>query len=153
VLRIIGGRERAILHSRDWPGGVTLTRVSSGPRQILESMIEFEFAAAVYWLTDEQATVLAENLRNYAKGTLPRDVELGAQLSGKADWTGGALALADFIEEILVGNLAGPLPLAGKAAESMSWALRVMQGVARSRDPSDMAALRDGLAQQFVAAH
>jgi hypothetical protein len=116
-------------------------------------MIEFEFAAAVYRLTDEQATLLAENLRNYARGTFPRDVELGAQLSGNPDWTGGALALADFIEEVLVGNLAGPLPLEGKAAESTFWALRLMQGLAGSRDPSDMAALRDGLAQQFVASH
>jgi hypothetical protein len=116
-------------------------------------MVEFEFAAAVYRLTDEQATLLAENLRNYAKGTFPRDVELGAQLSGNPDWTCGARALADFIEEVLVGNLAGPLPLEGKAAESMFWALRLMQGLAGSRDPNDMAALRDGLARQFVASH
>jgi hypothetical protein len=116
-------------------------------------VIEFEFGAAVYRLADERATLLAENLRNYAKRTFPRDVEVGAQVSGAADWMCGALALADFIEEVLVGNVAGPLPLEGKAAESTFWALRLMQGLGGSRDRGDMAPLRDGLAQQFVASH
>ncbi len=113
-------------------------------------MIEFEFATTVYRLSDEQATLLAENLRNYAKGTFPRDVELGSRLSGNREWTGGALAVAEFTEEALVGNLGGPLPLEGKAAESMFWTLRLLQGLGGSTDPCDMASLRDALAQQFV---
>lgn len=116
-------------------------------------MIEFEFSAAVYRLTFAEATLVAENLRNYAKGTFPRDVEVGAQLSRYPEWTGGALALADFIEELLVGNLAGALPLEGKAAESMFWVLRLIQGLGGSTNPNDMAALRDALAQQSVASN
>ena len=109
-------------------------------------MIEFEFEADLYRLSDEQATSLAESLRNYAKLTFPHDVALGSQLSGNTDWTDGALAVADFTEELLVGNLEGPLPLEGKAAESTFWALRLMEGL-----DGPMAALRDALGQQFVA--
>lgn len=114
-------------------------------------MIAFEFATQVYWLTDEQATVVAESLRNYAKGTVPRDVALGSQMSGNRAWTEGALALAEFTEEALVGNLDVPLPLEGKAAESMFWALRLMQNLGQSVDPADVVALRDALGSQFVA--
>jgi len=45
-----------------------------------------------------------------------------------------------------MGNLEGPLPLEGKAAESTFWALRLMEGL-----DGPMAALRDALGQQFVA--
>jgi hypothetical protein len=36
-------------------------------------------------------------------------------------------------EEILVGNLDGPLPLEGKAAEATFWSLRIMQGLLGQR--------------------
>ena len=112
-------------------------------------MVTVEFAGIVYKLTDDQAKLLAENLRNYARGTFPADVKLVTELSGNPNWAGGALAAADFIEEILVDNLDGPLPLEGKAAEATFWTLRIMQGLLGSRDPTDMAALRDALAEQF----
>jgi hypothetical protein len=35
-----------------------------------------EFSGTVYKLTDDQAKLLAENLRNYAMGTFPADVKL-----------------------------------------------------------------------------
>jgi len=105
-------------------------------------MVALEFASIVYRLTEDEATLLAENLRNYARGRLPRDVDLGSRLSGDRRWTDGALALADFLEEMLVGNLSGSLPLEGKAATSTFWALR----------PDDMAALRDALALQVPPA-
>jgi hypothetical protein len=114
-------------------------------------VIAFEFATRVYWLTDDQATLLSESLRTYAKGTRPRDVALGSQLSGNPDWTDGALALAEFTEEALVGNLEGPLPLEGKAAESMFWTLRIIQVARESVDRGDLVALRDALGAQFVA--
>ncbi len=110
-------------------------------------MIAFEFGSNVYRLTDEQATLVAQNLRNYAKGTCPRDVALGSRMSGNPDWTDGALALAEFTEEALVGNLDGPLPLEGKAAESMFWTLRMMRDLGESAG----AALRDALGARFVA--
>ena len=105
----------------------------------------------MYRLTDEQATLLAERLRNYAKGKLRSDVERASQLSGNPQWTEGALAVADFTEEVLVGNLEGPLPLEGKAAEAAFWALRLMQSLGISRDPGDAAALRDALAGRCAA--
>ena len=109
-------------------------------------MVTFELAEAVYTLSDDEATLLAERLRSYAKGKLRSDVERASQLSGNPQWTEGALAVADFTEEVLVGNLAGPLPLEGKAAEATFWALRLMQGLGISSEPDDAAALRDALA-------
>jgi len=105
----------------------------------------------MYTLSDEEATLLAERLRSYAKGKLKSDVERASQLSGNPQWIDGALAVADFTEEVLVGNLPGPLPLEGKAAEAAFWALRLMQGVGVSRNPTDAAALRDALAGRCAA--
>ncbi len=113
-------------------------------------MVTFEFSEVVYALTEAQATLLAERLRNYAKGTLPADVQRASELGGNPNWTDGALAVADFTEEVLVGNLDGPLPLEGKSAEAVFWGLRLMQGLGGSTDPADAAALRDVLAARFM---
>ncbi len=115
-----------------------------------DTVIAFEFATRVFRFTDEQATVTAESLRNYAKGKLPADAPPAALPSGKSGWTDGALALAEFTEEALVGNLELPLPLEGKAAEAMFWTLRLAQGVGGCPEAGDMAALRDALGSQFV---
>jgi hypothetical protein len=112
-----------------------------------DCVIAFEFATRVYRLTDEQATLLAESLRNYAKGKLPREAVPSSGQGGKSCCTDGALALAEFTEEALVGNLDAPLPLEGKAAEAMFWAMRRAQDVDCS---SDLVALRDALGSQFV---
>ncbi|MEA2196539.1 MAG: hypothetical protein QOJ25_590 [Solirubrobacteraceae bacterium] len=114
-------------------------------------MVAFEFASSVYLFTEDEATLLAENLRNYARRRLPRDVDLGSRLSGDPKWIDGALAVADFTEEMLVGNLCGPLPLAGKAATSTYWALRLMLGARESPRPGGMAGLRDALALELAA--
>ena len=111
-------------------------------------MVSVEFSESTYTLTDGEGALLAQNLRNYAKGTFPADVKLVTELSGNPHWTDGALAAAEFIEEILVGNLDGPLPLDGKAAEATFWTLRIMQGLLGSTDPTDMAALRDALGER-----
>lgn len=113
-------------------------------------MVAVEFAGAEYVLRDEQAILLAENLRNYARGNFPANVQLGAKLSGNPNWVDGALSAADFMEEILVGNFDGPLPLEGKAAEAVFWTLRMMQGLLGSTQPRDMAALRDALAEALL---
>jgi hypothetical protein len=109
-------------------------------------VVTFELAGSKYALSDDQATLLAERLRSYAKGKLQSEVKRASQLSGNPHWTEGALAVADFTEEVLVGNLGGPLPLEGKAAEATFWALRLMQGLGISAEPTDAAALRDALA-------
>jgi hypothetical protein len=114
-------------------------------------VVSFEFSERLYELTENQATFLAETLRNYAKGKCPAAVKQAADLGGNPNWTDGALALADFIEEQLVGNLTGPLPLEGKAAEATFWTLRLMRGLGGSTLPTDAAALRDALAKSFVA--
>lgn len=113
-------------------------------------VVAFEFRECVYELTDNQATFLAETLRNYAKGKCPAAIEQAAELGGNPNWIEGALAVADFIEELLVGNLEGPLPLEGKAAEATFWTLRLMRGLGRSTARTDAAALRDALALLFI---
>ncbi|HEY2161514.1 MAG TPA: hypothetical protein VGH24_09430 [Solirubrobacteraceae bacterium] len=111
----------------------------------------YELAGAMYTLEDDQATLLAERLRSYAKGKLQSDIKRASELSGNPHWTEGALAVADFTEELLVGNLDGPLPLEGKAAEATFWALRLMQGLGISKRATDAAALRDALAGRCAA--
>jgi hypothetical protein len=123
--------------------------IASEPPRTLRAVVSFEFRELMYELTDNQATLLAERLRNYAKGTFPAAVKRVADLSGNPNWTDGALAVADFTEEVLVGNLEGPLPLDGKSAEATYWALRLMQGLGRSAGRADAAALRDALAEGF----
>ena len=113
-------------------------------------MASFEFYERVYELSENQATFLAETLRSYAKGKCPAAVKEAADLSGNPNWTEGALAVADFLEEQLVGNLDGPLPLEGKAAEATFWTLKLMRGLGQSTDPGDAAALRDALAIVFA---
>ena len=113
-------------------------------------MVSFEFCERIYELSETQATQLAERLRNYAKGTFPAAVKRVAALSGNPNWTEGALALADFTEEVLVGNITEPLPLDGKSAEATYWTLRLMQGIGRSSGRPDAAGLRDALADRFA---
>jgi hypothetical protein len=113
-------------------------------------VVAFEFRECVYELTDNQATFLAETLRNYAKGKCPAAIKQAAELGGNSNWIDGALAVADFIEELLVGNLGGPLPLEGKAAEATFWTLHLMRGLGRSAAATDAAALRDALALLFI---
>ena len=113
-------------------------------------MVAFEFRECEYELTVNQATFLAETLRNYAKGKCPAAIREAAELGGNPSWTDGALAVADFIEELLVGNLAGPLPLEGKAAEATFWTLWLMRGLGRSAARTDAAALRDALSLLFI---
>ena len=114
-------------------------------------MVSFEFSGSLYELTENQATFLAETLRNYAKGKCPAAIKQAADLGGNPNWTDGALAVADFIEEQLVGNLEGPLPLEGKAAEATFWTLRLMRGLGGSTMSTDAAALRDALSKSFAA--
>lgn len=113
-------------------------------------MVAFEFRESVYELTENQATFLAETLRNYAKGKCAAAIKEASDLGGNPNWVDGALAVADFIEELLVGNLAGPLPLEGKAAEATFWTLKLMRGLGPSNAHTDAAALRDALALLFM---
>ncbi|MFL5822539.1 MAG: hypothetical protein ACJ764_03765 [Solirubrobacteraceae bacterium] len=108
-------------------------------------MVAFELSGSVYNLTDVLAIVLAERLRNYAKGAYPEEVKWACELSGNGAWVDGALAAADFIEEALVGNINEPLPLEGKAAEATFWTLRLLPDLREPADAADAAALREAL--------
>jgi hypothetical protein len=108
-------------------------------------VVAFEVSGAVYTIGDAQAIVLAERLRNYAKGAFPEEIKWASELSGNGGWVEGALAAADFLEEMLVGNLTEPLPLEGKAAEATFWTLRLLPDVGEGAETSDAAALRDAL--------
>ena len=112
-------------------------------------MAMVEFSGIVYTLTDDQTKLLAERLRNYARGTFPDDVKRVTELSGNPNWADGALATADFLEEILVDNLDGPLPLEGKAAEATFWTLRIMCGLGRI-DRTDRPGRAPGRARRIV---
>ena len=114
-------------------------------------MVAFELCGAVYTLTDMQAIVLAERLRNYAKGAYPEEIKWACELSGNDSWTGGALSAADFIEEALVGNIAEPLPLGGKSAEAVFWTLRLLPGLGDTAESADAVALRDALGAMVPA--
>lgn len=113
-------------------------------------MVAFEFSGTVYSVSEAQATLLAEALRGYAKGKLPDEQKRAAELSGNPHWSEGALSVADFTEEMLVGNLAGPLPLEGKAAEATFWTLRMME-LDGSGEAGEACALRDALGLRFGA--
>lgn len=104
----------------------------------------------MYSLTDDDATLLAEALRGYAKGKLPQKQKQVEGMSGNAHWSDGALAVADFTEEALVGNFDEPIPLEGKAAEATFWTLRMMECLEGATDTA-ATALRDALAERFSA--
>ena len=107
--------------------------------------VSFEVSGEVYTLPRGQATNLAEKLRLFAAGEYAGDVELLSGLGADAAWVSGARAVADFIEESLVGNLDRPLPLEGKAADAVYQVLRISYHDAGALDPTGSAALRDAL--------
>lgn len=114
-------------------------------------MVQFEFSGVVYSLPEDQSTLLAHKLRSCAKGKLPGEVKRIRRLSGNPHWQDGALAVADFIEEILVGNWPGPLPLEGKAAEATFWTLRLLEESEEQADCAEAEALRGALAERYAA--
>lgn len=88
----------------------------------------------------EQATLVAENLRLFAAGRFPQDGALVEQMGASTDWRNGAKPLADVMEESFVGTHDGPIPVEGKAAEALYWALVLVTNAAR-----DLSDLRIGL--------
>ncbi len=130
-----------------------MTRLGGSVRSTtyVDPVISFEFGERLYNLTEQGATQLAEHLRNYAKGKFTSEVRRASELSGNPNWTDGALAASDVIEDALVGSFNEVIPLEGKAAEATCWALRLLPDLGASREPTDMAALRDALAEAFPA--
>lgn len=105
----------------------------------------FEVSGEIYTLPTEQATMLAEKLRLFAAEAYPADIELLNRLGADEAWLTGARAVADFIEESLVGNLDDPLPLDGKAADAVYQVLRLNAAPTGSLIPTASKALCDAL--------
>jgi hypothetical protein len=75
-------------------------------------------------LSEPLAELLAENLHNFSLGPSHRyyrDVEMLARAGIDPEWTEGAQAMAEIIEDALVGRYEGPIPLepSGKAAKAL----------------------------------
>jgi hypothetical protein len=75
--------------------------------------VVFEVGDKRFPMTEREATITAEKLR------------LKATQGAEAEGGQGALALADAIQDALVGTRERPIPLAGAAAEAMFYALNV----------------------------
>jgi hypothetical protein len=73
--------------------------------------VVFDVSKSLYSLRDQPATILAEDLRRTAAGQLGK---YGVE---------GARAVADAIEQTLVGATDDPIPLAGDEAEAVFYML------------------------------
>lgn len=83
--------------------------------------VVFDVAGRFFPMPHGQAEVLAEKLRVFTTGQWSDDV---AKINAGDDWIEGARAVADVIEDVLVGRSADPVPLEGKAAEAVRQVLR-----------------------------
>lgn len=86
--------------------------------------VVFDVSKSLYSLRDQPATSLAEDLRRTAAGQLGK---YGVE---------GARAVADAIEEALVGATDDPIPLAGDEAEAVFYMLNVGINVGCNRTDS-----------------
>ena len=85
--------------------------------------VVFDVSKSLYSLRDQPATSLAEDLRRTAAGQLGKD---GVE---------GARAVADAIEQALVGATDDPIPLAGDEAEAVFYMLDVASARPTRRRP------------------
>lgn len=81
-------------------------------------------------LSEPLAELIAENLHNFSLGPSHRyyrDVEMLARAGIDPEWTEGARALAEVMEDALVGRHDGPIPLdpRGKAARALFRAVSI----------------------------
>jgi hypothetical protein len=91
--------------------------------------VGFEVGGRVFVVPEQQATILAENLRILAKSPVEGDSQTAKLLEGDEDWRPGAEAFADSIESALVDPDTGPLPLEGLSAHATHCVLRLMVGL------------------------
>ncbi len=78
-------------------------------------------------LSQRAAELIAQNLRCFAVGVFANDVAVMASSGVDPGWIDGARALADGMEDTLVGRRDGPIPLDpfGKAAIALMQSLRL----------------------------
>jgi hypothetical protein len=86
--------------------------------------VAFDIDGSLGALSEGTAELIAENLHNFSLGPshrYHRDVELLERAGIDPDWTEGARALAEVMEDALVGRYDGPIPIdpRGKAAKAL----------------------------------
>lgn len=107
----------------------------------MASDVRFEIDGKVYALQHKVAAILAENLRGFAAGNFPADVE---RLGPDESWVEAARETADWIETWLVESPDKPIPLErGKTAQAAYQALCLMS--LEEAEPNGAAALRTAL--------
>jgi hypothetical protein len=114
--------------------------------------VTFAVSDRTYTVPERQATILAENLRLLAKSEAD-EVQGYAQFAVEDDWRESASALADAIEEALVGHVNEPLPLEGGAASATHRILRLMIGLESPVDVNGAEGLRDALGTPVSSAN
>jgi hypothetical protein len=121
--------ERIVRSFHDDPGlwhraapvanGRPIPSVPALPSQLMS--LAFDIDGRVHEFSEPLAELLAENLHNFSLGPSHRyycDVEMLARAGIDPSWTEGARAMANIIEDTLVGCHEGPIPLdpRGKSA-------------------------------------
>jgi hypothetical protein len=104
--------------------------------------VTFEAGEFLCTLSEPAAQVIQGKLRHIGDGRIQ-------MFSVDRPLMGGALAVAELIDEALLGNRAGPIPLAGKAAEAAYNAARI--SVFSAEDQPSAAGLMEALRQLLVA--
>jgi hypothetical protein len=100
-------------------------RTSCAGAILLSAMsVTFDIDGRTVELSEPLAELIAENLHNFSLGKTHRyhsDVEMLARAGVDPEWTEGARALAEVMEDALVGRYEGPIPLDphGKAAKAL----------------------------------
>ena len=111
--------------------------------------VTFDIDGRTGQLSEPLAELLAENLHNFSLGPshrYHRDVELLERAGIDPEWTEGAKALAEVMEDALVGRHDGPIPLdpRGKAAKALLRAVS-LTGPASFNATSEHARLANAL--------
>src|SRR5689334_19821517 len=79
-----------------------------------EMAVTFDIDGRRSEFSEPLAELIAENLHNFSLGPshrYHRDVEMLARAGIDPEWTDGARALAEVMEDALVGRYEGPIPL------------------------------------------
>ena len=92
--------------------------------------VTFDIGGQRSELSEPLAELIAENLHNFSLGPSHRyyrDVAMLARAGIDPEWTEGASALAQVMEDALVGHHDGPIPLdpQGKAAKALLRAVSI----------------------------
>jgi hypothetical protein len=103
--------------------------------------VTFEVEGSSYRVPEQQAAILAENLRVLARSELTAGPPSTERLGPDDDWRDAAIGLANSIEQALVEQESCVLVLERRAADAAYCVLRLMVGI----DANGATGLRDAL--------